>query len=151
MNMKPPLPLPPPKWMWEIASICMWPPLPRPSQDEEQKIAVGREKALDLIKEQWTEIKEKIGKMLEMEKIIITRNITEAQGKSKAKLAVEENYQHYIKLQKNITVFWRRYVYYKQGKEQVKIYQRKCSAVRKIKFWWIERHLQVKIKNWEKK
>jgi hypothetical protein len=40
-----------------------------------------------------------------MEKIIILRNIAEAQGKSKAKLAVEENYQQCMKLQKNITVF----------------------------------------------
>jgi hypothetical protein len=94
--------------MWEIASIYKWPPPPRPSEEEEQKIAVGREKALDLIKEQWTEIKEKIRKMLEMEKIIISRNIAEAQGKSKAKLVVEENYQQCMKLQKNITVFWRR-------------------------------------------
>ena len=57
--MKPPPPPPPPKWMWEIASIYKWPPLPQPSQEEEQKIAVGREKALDLIKKQWMEIKEK--------------------------------------------------------------------------------------------
>jgi hypothetical protein len=42
---------------------------------------VGREKALDLIKKQWTEIKEIIRKMLEMEKIIISRNIAEAQRK----------------------------------------------------------------------
>jgi hypothetical protein len=28
MNMKPPLPPPPPKLMWEIASIYKWPPLP---------------------------------------------------------------------------------------------------------------------------
>jgi hypothetical protein len=77
------------------------------------KNTVGREKALDLIKEQWTEIKEKIRKMFEMEKIIISRNIAEAQGKSKAKLAVEENYQQCMKLQKNITVFWRWYIYYK--------------------------------------
>ncbi len=55
--------------------------------------------------------------MYEMEKIIISRNIAEAQGKIKAKLAVDKNYQQYMKLQKNITVFWRRYVYYKQGKE----------------------------------
>jgi hypothetical protein len=89
--------------------------------------------------------------MLEMEKIIISRNIAEAQGKIKTKLAVDKNYQHCMKLQKIITVFWRRYVYYKQGKEQVKIYQRKYSTGRKIKRWWIERHLQVKIKNWEKK
>ncbi len=41
MNMKPPPPPPPAKWMWEIASIYKWPPLPRPSQEEEQKIAVG--------------------------------------------------------------------------------------------------------------
>ncbi len=113
MNMKPPPPLPPPKWMWEIASIYKWPPLPQPSQEEEQKIAVGREKALNLIKEQWTEIKEKIRKKLEMEKIIISRNIAEAQGKSKAKFAVEENYQQCMKLQKIITVFWRWYIYYK--------------------------------------
>jgi hypothetical protein len=112
---------------------------------------VGREKALDLIKEQWMEIKEKIRKMLEMEKIIISRNIAGAQGKSKAKLVVEENYQQCMKLQKIITVFWRRNVYYKQGTEQVKIYHRKCSTGRKIKCWWIERHLQIKIKNWEKK
>ncbi len=50
MNMKPPPPPPPAKWMWEIASIYKWPLPPRPSQEEEQKIAVGREKALDLIK-----------------------------------------------------------------------------------------------------
>ncbi len=87
------------------------------------------------------EIKEKIRKMLEMEKIIISRNIAEAQGKSKAKLAVDKNYQQCMKLQKNITVSWRRYVYYKRGTEQVKIYQRKCSVGRKIKRWWIERHL----------
>ncbi len=55
---------------------------------------MGREKALDLIKEQWAEVKEKIQKLVEMEKLIILRNIAEAQGKSKAKLAVEENYQH---------------------------------------------------------
>ncbi len=83
--------------------------------------------------------------MLEMEKIIISRNIVEAQGKIKAKLAVDENHQQCMKLHKIITVFWRRYVYYKRGKEQVKIYQRKCSTGRKIKRWWIERHLQVKI------
>jgi hypothetical protein len=45
--------------MWEIASIYKWLPPPQPSQEEEQKIALGREKALDLIKKQWTEIKEK--------------------------------------------------------------------------------------------
>jgi hypothetical protein len=111
--MKPPPPPPPPKWMWEIASIYKGPPPPGPSQEEEQKIAVGREKALDLIKEQWTEIKEKIRKMVEMKKIFISRNKAEAQGKSKAKLAVKENYQQCMKLQINITVFWRRYVYYK--------------------------------------
>jgi hypothetical protein len=83
------------------------PPLPQPSEEEEQKIAVGREKALDLIKEQWAEVKEKIRNMLEMEKIIIMSNIAEAQGKSKAKLAMEENYQQYMKLQTIITVFWR--------------------------------------------
>jgi hypothetical protein len=63
--------------------------------------------------------------MLEMEKLIISSNIAEAQGKSKAKLAVEENYQQCVKFQKKLTVFWRWYIYYKQGKEQVKIDQRK--------------------------
>jgi hypothetical protein len=144
MNMKPPLPPPPPKWMWEFASIYKWPPLPQPSEEEEQKIVVGREKALALIKEQWAEVKEKITKMLEMEKLIISSNIAEAQGKGKEKLAVEENYQQCMKLQKKMTVFWRWYVYYKGGKERVKIDQRKCSAGRKIKRRWIERHLQVK-------
>ncbi len=99
MNMKPPPPPPPDKWMWEIASIYKWPPPPQPSQEEEQKIAVRREKALDLINKQWTEIKEKIRKMLEMEKIIISRNIAEAQGKIKTKLAVDKNYQQCMKLQ----------------------------------------------------
>ncbi len=88
--------------MWEIASIYKWPPLPQPSEEEEQKIAVGREKALDLIKDQWAEVKEKIRKILEMEKLIISSNIAEAQRKSKAKLAVEENYQQCMKLQKKI-------------------------------------------------
>ena len=37
-----------------------------------------------------------------MEKLIISSNIAEAQGKSKAKLAVEENYQQCMKLQKKI-------------------------------------------------
>ncbi len=68
---------------------------------EEQKIAVGREKTLALTKEQWAEVKEKLTKMLEMEKLIIPSNIAEAQGKSKAKLAVEDNYQQCMKLQKN--------------------------------------------------
>jgi hypothetical protein len=107
MNTKPPLPPPPAKWMWEIASIYKWPPPPQPSQEVEQKIVMGREKALDLIKKQWMENKEKIRKLLEMEKIIILRNIAEAQGKIKAKLAVDKNYQHCMTLQKNITVFWR--------------------------------------------
>jgi hypothetical protein len=40
-------------------NIYKWPSPPQPSQEEEQKIAVGREKALDLIKKQWMEIKEK--------------------------------------------------------------------------------------------
>jgi hypothetical protein len=61
---------------------------------------VIREKALDLIEKQWAEVKEKIRKMLDMEKIIISSNIAEAQGKSKAKLAVEENYQLCMKFQK---------------------------------------------------
>ncbi len=54
-----------------------------------------------LIKEQWAEVKEKNTKMLEMGKLIIPSNIAEEQGKSKAKLAVEENYQQCMKLQKN--------------------------------------------------
>jgi hypothetical protein len=38
--------------------------------------------------------------MLEMEKIIISRNIAEAQGKIKVKLAVDKSYQQCMKLQK---------------------------------------------------
>ncbi len=59
---------------------------------------------MDLIEKQWMEIKEKIRKMLEMEKIIISRNIAEAQGKNKSKLAVDKNYQQCMKLQKNNSI-----------------------------------------------
>jgi hypothetical protein len=43
------------------------------------------------------EVQEKIQKILEMEKLIILSNIAKAQGKSKAKLVVEENYQECMK------------------------------------------------------